>query len=196
MYLPIDQINHLTHIISLGPDCQATFNLRRYFSIEKAYPFDWWINPADGLIKALKNPNDDYLFNPDNLILTRDDDFIINNEIGISYHHDFSRTSEMNRIDLNFKDQIENVKNKYAHVINNFLNLNSDLNSILFIRSDLSASFESEILDLLESLFSKATYSLIFVEKPFNESSEWTGSISGWDSLFEKFDLKNKFFKS
>ena len=41
------------HIVSLGPRCATTYNLRRHYNFATAYPFDWWISPAGGLIQIL-----------------------------------------------------------------------------------------------------------------------------------------------
>jgi hypothetical protein len=42
-------------VISLGTNCEVTFQLRRVFRTERAYPFDWWITPLHVVAALLLN---------------------------------------------------------------------------------------------------------------------------------------------
>ena len=44
----------VSHIVSLGHNCQLTYQLRRYFNFATAFPFDWWVTNMRGVIDTLE----------------------------------------------------------------------------------------------------------------------------------------------
>lgn len=41
--------------ISLGSNCEVSYNIRRFFGFEAAYPFDWWITPLSPVPKLIES---------------------------------------------------------------------------------------------------------------------------------------------
>jgi len=208
MNVNINTIEKITHIVSLGNRCEVAYQIRRYFLIEKSYPFDWWITPRMSLLKALKNLEVENMFNVEKLELTSDytsmisslffvhypDDSVINQDYGIHYYHDFLRETGNNdngKINLNYKEQIPNVKKKFMHVFENFNNLNQPENSILFIRSGELEDENNELTLTISKYFDKCNFVILFIN-PL-KSNIWTGSDSEWDKAFNAYNLLEKY---
>ncbi len=45
-------------IVSLGGNCMLTMEMRKFFGIEAANLFDWWITPGDALVRLVENDFD------------------------------------------------------------------------------------------------------------------------------------------
>jgi hypothetical protein len=99
-------------VISLGSNCEVTANLRRYFRLERAYPFDWWITPLASVRILLENKFED-LFNPDNLIVTEDLGSVVNKKYNLLHHHDFPRDNNDKIIPEKVSREVGNLKNKF-----------------------------------------------------------------------------------
>jgi hypothetical protein len=179
-----------THIISLGADCTISHNIRRYFGVDSAYPFDWWVTPHHSLELFLLKPDVDYLFDVKFLRLINGGDSITNSEIGIMYHHDFHR-GEDNLICGDIEYQIENIKNKYRYLIERFLCLNNAGNNILFLRSGFEPDeFSKErLVGLLAARFPSASFCLHWVVQPDFGDFDWRGDPCAWDEKFENMNI-------
>jgi hypothetical protein len=53
-----------THVVPLGVSCRVTHQVRTYFGVGDAYPFDWWICPADGVARYLERPEPALVYGP------------------------------------------------------------------------------------------------------------------------------------
>lgn len=80
-------------ILSAGPNCRTAWNVRNYFGIEQAYPFDWWITPARSALKML-DPSFRFSLKAEDLTISSPDhhNTVYNSRLNILHHHDFERT--------------------------------------------------------------------------------------------------------
>lgn len=84
-------------IFSLGPNCRNAWNLREYFSTERAYPFDWWITPAKSMLRLLDR---DFTFqvHRDDLVISKpgpSGNTVYNRRLNLFHHHDFARVNDV-----------------------------------------------------------------------------------------------------
>lgn len=121
-------------IVCLGCNCEVTWNVRDYFGIEKAFPFDWWITPNTTLISILQNKFND-LLNFKNLVFSSDGHTVLDAQYNVLYHHDFPRDADGNVIMENREESCRNAKEKYEYLSHRFLH---DLagKKVLFIRNN------------------------------------------------------------
>ncbi len=197
MYINIDEIKKdtITHVVSLGADCTISYNIRRYFNVSEAYPFDWWVTPLNSLKFFLQDPDIESLFDVNKLTLINDRDSIINPDVGIKYHHDFSRDSN-NLIADNYVLEVQNVISKYKFLTTRFFELNNPKNKIIFFRTGggYDINSENDLIGLLNSRFEKPFFSLVYVEQPDFKDYDWRGDPLEWDKIFKNLNfnlLKN-----
>jgi hypothetical protein len=184
MYFQFTGREKFSHIISLGHSCQLAWNVRRYFGINKRYPFDWWITPSSALCKFFENPNPEFLFDYKNLRTINDGNSIINEKIGIHYHHDFLRL-ENYKIDPNIESQLPKIIEKYTYIIDGFFSLNSSNNTICFMRTRGTPG--DRLILLLEKRFHDANFTILNVDDSvFTMNPDWKGQPDKWDDYFNK----------
>jgi hypothetical protein len=109
-------------IISLGPNCRNTWNIRKYFKIQKAYPFDWWITPAKSLLAMIEPEFEFQVFMSDLHITVPKDNSntVYNSRLNILHHHDFDR---MNGVVCRINNrQVDAVNDKYIALFRRFHN--------------------------------------------------------------------------
>lgn len=86
-----------THVVPLGVSCRVTHQLRAYFGVGEAYPFDWWICPADGVARYLERPDPALVYGPGALAEMRGDDGAIEAIRSVAYDfrlfHEFPRVA-------------------------------------------------------------------------------------------------------
>lgn len=108
-------------IVSLGPNCRNTWNLRNRYGFSRSYPFDWWITPASSMLKML-DPTFQFHVEMDDLIITRSEvgkqNSVYNKKLCMLHHHDFSR-NDGNVVSIN-QQQIDNVNSKYKFLFERF----------------------------------------------------------------------------
>lgn len=120
-------------IVSIGSNCEVTWNLRNHFGLSDAYPFDWWITPHNALLKLLENRLGG-LFEASNLYIPDDKSTVVDRYYNIMYHHDFSR-DENHKIDINaIEPQLAHLKEKYRFLTNRFIN-NLSNKRVLLVRN-------------------------------------------------------------
>jgi len=97
-------------IISIGTNCEISFNIRNTFQIERAYPFDWWFTPIHSVADILR---DRFRLQIDdsNLEHVRTPESVLNIKYGFLHHHDFPRESDLIRSD--WRVHIPAVAEKY-----------------------------------------------------------------------------------
>ncbi|HHO76004.1 MAG TPA: hypothetical protein ENN05_06200 [Deltaproteobacteria bacterium] len=128
-----DKVNTFDKIISLGCNCELTWNIRNYFGIECAYPMDWWITPFQALEKLLENRFHD-LFNINNLEVSEDLLTVRDKYYNLLYHHDFKKTEDDKIIEDCIEQQIPLLKQKYTMLVERFFK-DPENKRVLFIRN-------------------------------------------------------------
>jgi hypothetical protein len=194
-----EKLTNISHVVSLGPNCMVAYQLRRYLSIEKSFPFDWWITPFDGLVKVLQKIDVIDLFNVEKVVVVKSGDSVSNPDYNILYHHDFLRvgasgnlhTGANGKIYDDILTQIPEVVSKYNHVFSNLLSLNSRGNSILFVRSHINPDQKSILVELLSNVFEFCDFSILSVE--YKNNDFWHGDDFEWTKIFDNFGLNSKF---
>jgi hypothetical protein len=180
-----------THIVSLGQNCATAYNLRRHFDFGDAFPFDWWIVPADGLARFLVNPDVDALYDPARLELTPDAGSVRHREFDFKLFHEFPRQSDLpdSRIREDWHEFIERPKQRAAALVAKLMKLNATSNRIAFIREGPSSV---DLADQLDALFPMAETTLAVLEHiPDNRSDPeaWKGNAAGWDRALSALGL-------
>jgi hypothetical protein len=79
-----------SRILSLGPDCQPAFRIRRHTGHPLAYYFDWIETPHAGLIRVL-NARFENAFRREDLYISSDRKYVENRLTGIRYYHLFTK---------------------------------------------------------------------------------------------------------
>lgn len=79
-------------IVSLGPACKTSWNLRRHFGFERAYPFDWWFTPPRAVLNMLMHGRDFHIAREDLYVSAADKhNTVFNRRWNLLHHHDFPR---------------------------------------------------------------------------------------------------------
>ena len=194
--------NKFDKIISLGCNCELTWNIRKHFGIERAYPLDWWITPFQALWKLLDSRFND-LFNTDNLEVSPDLLTVKDKYYNLLYHHDFRRTKDDKIIADNISQQIPLVRQKYDMLIDRFF---KDLQNkrVLFIRNrdgniphvdrDTTPMDENtfvRLYDFLEKLFPDSEISLLITNCPIFPSIQRRNGCIVWDEVVNEDDYRS-----
>jgi len=214
-----DKENRFDEIISLGCNCELTWNIRNYFGIERAYPLDWWITPFQSLQKLLENRFHD-LFNINNLEVSHDLLTVRDKYYNLLYHHDFKKTEDDKIIDDNIELQIPLLKQKYDRLIERFFK-DPENKRVLFIRNrdgniphldrDTTPMDENtfeQLYNLLEELFPNSEISLLVTNCPifpriqrrkgyivwdeivnYDDAQFFAGSPRGWQEMFSRNNI-------
>ena len=186
--------------MSLGSNCEITGNIRSYFKIEEAYPFDWWMTPYHALLKILDN-NFDGLFEEQNIIVPHDKLSIIDKKYNILYHHDFERDKEGLIVTDNLELQLLHLKEKYHYLQQRFITKLSG-KKILFIRNrcgndpnylqgdfgHLEAKHCKKICDLIINLLPNTSFDLLITNLPNFEGFQYKNSWVFSDSIIDYQD--------
>lgn len=198
------KINKFDKIISLGCNCELTWNIRAHFGIECAYPLDWWITPFQALWKLLESRFHD-LFNINHLEVSSDLLTVRDTHYNLLYHHDFKRTEDDKIINNNLEQQIPLLKQKYDMLIERFFN-DPKNKRVLFIRNrdgniphlerdstPMDINTFLQLYDLLEKLFPDSEISLLVTNCPVFPIIERKNGCITWDIVADHYD-DYKFF--
>ncbi|MCW2276428.1 hypothetical protein M2321_004033 [Rhodoblastus acidophilus] len=198
----LDQLRQkeLTHIVSLGPRCALAYNLRRYFDFAMAFPFDWWITPVNGLIKALAcSVGVETLYAQDGLERTKEGKTVRHRDLQIRFPHEFPHAGELpgRPIVSNFYDHVDGPKRRTTHLVERFLGLNDPNSRILFAREpddfggDISSQDHAAISAQLARLFPDALWTLAIVRGPREtDAFGWKCDPECWDSVLRGLDVR------
>lgn len=138
-----------SHVVPLGLSCRVTHQVRRYFGIGIAYPFDWWMSPLPGLARYLANPDPERIYSPDRLEEVRSDGRVVairSIEFGIELFHEFPRTrivvdgAEVLVVAPDWSDHIAAAREKHLARLQRLLATNRPGNRLLFVRHKYDAN--------------------------------------------------------
>lgn len=177
-----------THFVSLGNRCATAYNLRRFYNFHSAFPFDWWITPAAGVVTFLQHPDVENLYNPVQLELANDGKTVHHRNLKFQLHHEFPR--EGTRVRAGWQNEIELPKKRTTALLTRFLGLNSPGNRIVFVREQTQMS--DRIVECLDVLFSLPDYTLAAFPKvagSHQDASGWRGDPVLWDGVFSALGL-------
>lgn len=172
-----------TQIISLGPRCTTTYNLRRYYNFQSAFPFDWWITEEQAMHRLLADLDPGKIYDPALLALTENAVSVTNTHYDILLHHEFPRdwSKADGPVKPDFLDHIEEPKGRTAYLIDKFLGLDRRSERIMFVREQPDAT---NLLPHLERLFSDAEW--CFVTFPLVQGEpgfDWKLNPATWDKV-------------
>lgn len=168
-------------VISLGTNCEVSFNIRNTFGTERAYPFDWWITPLQSVAAIVR---DRFALDvaAHNLVHAGTPASIMNRKYGLLHHHDFGHVSADAR-DESWMSLIPAVADKYRALGERFFADVASARDVLFVvNSDghhaaytpprlLDETVYVEIIQTLRTLFPRTHSRLaIFnsVHEPFD----------------------------
>lgn len=203
--------DHATHVVSLGAYCAAAHNIRRFYGVETAYCFDWWVTPLTGLAKFFENPDADALYRSTDLQPVVNDagiPVIINRHIGIEYFHEFkvTGTEDGPRVAASFDEDVPKARDRTAALIKRLMALNAAGNRIAFLRTAFPRDFDEDAPALcarlaaaLDRCFDQATYTAVmastravawtlppgFTSLRFvaTQAADWRGHPPDWDAF-------------
>jgi len=188
-------------IISLGCNCELTWNIRNHFGIERAYPLDWWITPFQALWKLLENRFHD-LFNISNLEVSQDLLTVRDTYYNLLYHHDFKRTEDDKIIGDCLDQQVPLLKQKYDMLIERFFK-DPENKRVLFVRNrdgniphldrdttPMDNTTFEQLYTLLENLFPHSHISLLITNCPVFPRVRRTKGDILWDEIADYDDAQ------
>jgi hypothetical protein len=129
-------------IVSLGSACKTSWNLRRHFAFERAYPFDWWFIPPRAVLNMLEYGRDFRIIREDLHVSSRaKHNTVFNRRWNLLHHHDFPRRWE-NLPGVVFEQDITdeiiaNLNSKYAMLFDRFFADVEASTSPVFVIADL-----------------------------------------------------------
>jgi hypothetical protein len=166
-------------VVSLGGNCMVTMEMRKYYGIEAANLFDWWITPGDALVRLIE---DDFegLFETGNLQMVGDRRSVANLRYGLLHHHDFPRNDEEDRVVAITAQDIERNREKFAYLKKRWDDLGDNDGPVLFVRyawgmgEPLLAGIPleplgadgSRLMAALDRKFPRLDYEILFIDAP------------------------------
>ena len=180
-----------SHVVSLGPRCATAYNVRRHYDFGDAFPFDWWITNCKGLEYVLSNPDVDYLYSLDKLIMIESGDSIKHKDLEILFHHEFFRDWSLpnNPIKSGWEDNVDVPRKRTQYLMEKFLSLNKSGNRVFFIREVDNLGESLEIENRLIDLFPDAEWCLAEIPRVQSRVAGWKGDPVVWDKLLSAFNV-------
>lgn len=178
-----DEESAFSHVVPLGLSCRVTHQVRTYFGIGIAFPFDWWISPLSGLTRYLADPDPERVYGPGCLEEMRVDGRVAalrSVEFGIELFHEFPRTRvvvdgrEVSMVAADWPDHVAAARAKHAARLQRLLATNRAGNRILFVRHRCdaesarlaSANEVAALQDALRALSPAAEVELLLINVP------------------------------
>jgi hypothetical protein len=176
---PVKKKKMQQRVVSLGGNCMGTMEMRKFFGIQAANMFDWWITPGDALVRLIENDFDG-LFLPENLTMVGDRKSVANLRYGILHHHDFPRNDEEDRVVAITDQDLQRNREKFAYLKKRWDDLGNNPGPVLFVRygwimgepllagippTPLGAD-ATTLMSALARKFPRLDYELLFIDSP------------------------------
>jgi hypothetical protein len=166
-------------VVSLGGNCMVTTEMRKFFGVESANLFDWWITPGDALVRLIESDFDN-LFATEYLRMVGDRKSVANLRYGILHHHDFPRNDEEDRVVAITGEAIRRNREKFAYLKRRWDELGDNGGPVLFVRYGWSmneallsgippeplGADATRLMSALERRFPKLDYDLLLIDAP------------------------------
>ena len=166
-------------VVSLGGNCMVTMEMRKFFGIQAANMFDWWITPGEGLVRLIENDFDG-LFSKENLQLVGPRRSVANLRYGILHHHDFPRNDVEDCVVAIRQEDLQRNREKFAYLKKRWDDLANNPDPVLFIRygwdmgesllaglpSDPVGADGASLMAALERKFPQLNYQILFIDAP------------------------------
>lgn len=214
--LNLIRLNKYKHVISLGYNCEVSFNIKRYCKNLESSLFSWaYVFELKGLIKALNNLDDLFTKNiADPSQLYEDRSYRIAFHGNTNYENLLNKDGSLNQ-EIVEKDLID-CKSKINHLKTKFKKVLSSDSKKLFIyklQKDVYNAHDDilELHKILSSMGQKFDLLIIVEEKMLNqykkinednlyiravseynpeEKTDATTFFRDWDKIFKEFKLK------
>lgn len=170
-----------THVVPLGLSCRVSHQVRTYFGGKKAYPFDWWLTPIDGLTRYLSDPDPDRVYGTgalDELVVDGHVTSIVAPEFGFQLFHEFPRQDvglPTRVVAAGWRDHIPKARALHVRRLDRLLALDRPGRRILFVRDrlnidgsggDTAAESVAMLWSSLSSRWRRAEIELLVVNVP------------------------------
>lgn len=190
MYLELElfRASPATHIVSLGEACANAYNLRRYYNFGGAFPFDWWVSDAEGLVRFLESPSIEFLYDVNRLTLSQTNDSVRNHDFNFIFQHEFKHDWSLpgHPIRADWTTNIEKPAQRSEALLNKFLALNANGNRVVFIRNGKTSP---KIIASLEKLFPLPEWTFVHIDYIANGENGWKGDTSLWDEALARLNI-------
>ncbi len=168
-----------THVVPLGLSCRVTYQVRRYFGVGVAYPFDWWISPLEGLTRYLTVLDPRRIYDEHGLreVVTEGNVTALESvEFGVQPYHEFPRrrVGAVSMVEASWRDHLPAAAAQHAARVERLLGLDRRGNTVLFVRDrfagDRALAAEPAAVDALwralTERFSRCAPHLLLVNLP------------------------------
>jgi len=175
----VPDARRFTHVVPLGLSCRVTYQVRRYFGVGAAYPFDWWISPLAGLARYLRVLEPSRIYDEHRLrevVIDGNVTTLESIEFGIQPFHEFPRRREgaVSLVEAGWRDQLPAAAARHSARVERLLGLDRRDNTVLFVRdrfaADREAASEQEAVDslwrALTERFARCAAHLLLINLP------------------------------
>lgn len=193
----------VTHVVSLGRNCRPAWQARRFWKIERAYPFDWWITPVPGFCRFLCDWDVNRLYRgASELIEDGRIASIWHEGYDIRLYHEFTRAADGSTVLPGWRAQLKAARDRTGALMRRFDAL--DGGRPLFLREanatdtpalleELKAAVERRLPAARPEFVVVAQFPVgapgwrdLVVDDPF---ATWTGDIAAWTRAFASLDV-------
>jgi len=206
--------------ISLGNNCEVSFQIRRLLGWDVAYYFNWLITPLDSLIRIISNDFTDSL-KIEKLNLDFSSEMVVDTMYNISYHFPFQHISFDGSIQKFLGHVHRELQAKMNYLKNRFYQICSSEHNVLYIIKTDDRDAKAKIVNfqaMLKKKFPAHKFDILAVmrDDTFENIGDWNipgifnryvsffapcdqadkADEKNWDSLFQEFPLKTGAMKS
>jgi hypothetical protein len=168
-------------VVPIGLSCRVSYQVRTYFRTQRAFPFDWWVTPIDGLTRYLADPNPHRVYAAgalEEIVVDGHVTSVVAPEFGFQLFHEFPRQDvglPTRVVAPGWRDHIPQQRALHAQRLDRLLALDRPGRRILFVRDRLdvdgrgtetAADSVAALWSTLSSRWSRAAIELLLVNVP------------------------------